>query len=725
MSAMAESDILPVESLGEEEDILKCKHCDNTFTKHKALKKHMKKSHFRVDDADAAEDVDVDEIELQKEKNKTMYECNYCDRTFKRERNLALHIRDDHGGEDKIEDNESIEHGECNSPVTNINAVTQEEQLDKEISPGEDLLAEEGDAPVEEAQVEMTGTLDEVVIDASDMDMEGIEFELDGTSLPMEAIDFDIDQTTDETEEGQKELPSSQVMEEQATDDDAQELMDENSSAIDLGKASDVEAAEATELSDATTVTETETVDEELPENVLENGEESLDFDGDSIVMDDDAFNLLESAMQMTMSTPDDSDEEDVPLSSRKKKVEPKRKVSRKRGRGRHSKNSNDDVEILLDGEAVVEDPDSSADDDIVVVDEVNIVQKEDGAEESASEESEAEDDDPDFVFAPSKRKRSRKEISQSLRKSSRKKKKTQTNSSKSSSAVVVEEQVFKRGRTKISVVPDKDSVPALKTIPKSTRIVFNSGNAQAGAEKVVNIGHSSLTIKTADNEPVKKLLCSICKKVFITRDQFNIHMIKDHKKQAVSNPPLIKQQKKFQCLKCPKYFDKKMSLDEHTKVAHTFKCTKCRQKFDTQEALSNHMRTHFVKCDKCSFKAETKLKVLEHKKEAHNFRCSKCRQAFDQKDKLEAHIKANHFFRCGKCNVTFDAKTLIEEHNKKNHYFPCGSCNKVFDMRQRLATHDKAAHQSCDVCEDEFSWPEPGHACYYTKNNIRPVIKS
>jgi len=716
MSALEESDVLPVESLGEEEDILRCKHCDNTFTKHKALKKHMKKSHFRVDDADAAED--EDEIELQKEKNKTKYECNYCDSTFKKERNLALHIRDDHGGENG--DHDSKDGGEHNSPVTNLNSVA-EEDLAKEKSPGEDLLAEEGDAPVTEAKVQIMGTLDEVVIDASDMDMEGIEFELDGNSLPMETIDFDIDQSTNDTEEKQKELSPSETMENQADDGETEELDHEISPPTDSGitEATEFENAGSTDLGNTgSTITENEDlVDEGLPETVTDNGEESLDFDGDSIVMDDDAFNLLESAMQMTMSTPDDSDEEDVPLSSRKRKVETKSKVSRKRGRGRPSKKANDDVEILLDGEAVVEDPDSSADDDIVVVDEVNIVQKED----SGSEESEVEDDDPDFN--PSKQKRSRKEISHSLRKSSRKKKKSPSKKS-IPAAAVVEEEVFRRGRTKISIVPDKDSVPALKTIPKSTRIVFNSGNPQVAPEKVVNMGRSSLTIKSADDQAVKKLLCSICKKVFITRDQFNIHMLKDHKKQASKNPPLIKQQKKFQCVKCPKYFDKKPMLDEHVKAAHCYKCTKCRQKFDTQEALNTHMRTHFVKCDKCNFAAESKQKVLEHKKEAHNFRCSKCRQAFDQKDKLEAHIKANHFFRCGKCNVTFDAKHLIEEHNKKNHYFPCGSCNKVFDMRQRLATHDKAAHQSCDLCEDEFSWPEPGHACYYTKNNIRPVIK-
>merc|ERR1719186_2142288 len=100
--------------------------------------------------------------------------------------------------------------------------------------------------------------------------------------------------------------------------------------------------------------------------------------------------------MQMTMSTPDDSDgEEDVPLSTRKRKNTSK--LQKKRGRpskrsedyvemtmsdgeedvslstrkrkntsklqkkrGRPSKRSEDYAEILLDGEAVVEDLDEA-----------------------------------------------------------------------------------------------------------------------------------------------------------------------------------------------------------------------------------------------------------------------------------------------------------------------------------------------------------------------------
>merc|ERR1712025_1058336 len=113
------------------------------------------------------------------------------------------------------------------------------------------------------------------------------------------------------------------------------------------------------------------------------------------IVMDDEAFELLENAMQMTMSTPDDSDEEDVPLSSRKRKVKTKSRFSKRsrselKPKAESMKKTEDAEEIVMDGEAVVLDLDSSTDDDdIVVIDEVNIEPRDD----NGNEDSEPEDD--------------------------------------------------------------------------------------------------------------------------------------------------------------------------------------------------------------------------------------------------------------------------------------------------------------------------------------------
>merc|ERR1712179_778785 len=143
--------------------------------------------------------------------------------------------------------------------------------------------------------------------------------------------------------------------------------------------------------------------------------EETMELVGEEMVVDD-AFNLLENAMQATMSTPDDSDEDDIPLSSRKRKRKPAVEVLKKK-RGRPSKKCMAGEEIQLDGEAVIKDLDSSVDDDIVVVDEKNIVERED----TSSEESESEDDDPDFTPVKSKKSRSKEIPEKRVKRSNRK----------------------------------------------------------------------------------------------------------------------------------------------------------------------------------------------------------------------------------------------------------------------------------------------------------------
>merc|ERR1719315_914343 len=155
--------------------------------------------------------------------------------------------------------------------------------------------------------------------------------------------------------------------------------------------------------------------------------------------------------MQATMSTPDDSDEDDIPLSSRKRKRKPAVEVLKKK-RGRPSKKCMAGEEIQLDGEAVIKDLNSSADDDIVVVDEKNIVERED----TSSEESESEDDDPDFTPIKSKKRRSKEIPEKRVKRSNRK-----VNKPIQITPIVEEKgtgnrkKLIAKGRTKSSSVDD------------------------------------------------------------------------------------------------------------------------------------------------------------------------------------------------------------------------------------------------------------------------------
>ena len=58
----------------------------------------------------------------------------------------------------------------------------------------------------------------------------------------------------------------------------------------------------------------------------------------------------------------------------------------------------------------------------------------------------------------------------------------------------------------------------------------------------------------------------------------------------------------------------------------------------------------------------------------------------------------------------------------KKEHYFKCKECDDAFETTEARESHMDEKHSSCEVCEDEFTWAEEGHSCYYTINDIRPT---
>ena len=650
------SESFEVEGLSKLPSLIKCKHCDNSFTKDKALRKHMKRSHFRL--VEALEEKEDDDEEYEKDLSAV---------------------------------NQSIDE----------KLLVQDEEENQDGT----LLDEDFPDSVQ---------LDEIELDGAALSMDDIQFDIDGN---IENINLELNETGEtmnnkfystEEEFVAENLDESSKNEVQATEKEDLDSSTEND---------DKTCNENTEPAiDAIDSKEEDSADNEGIEDPM-NNETSLDerngevtqndAEGESITMDDDAFDLLENAMQMTMTVPD---EDDAPLSSRKRKL--KKRSSPPKKRGRPSKSSKK-KEIVLDGEAIVEHVESTVDDDdddIIMVDEVNIVQKDSDADKTDSDTDEG--DDPDFAPANINAKKPR--ISKPVRSSTRNKGMSSGKQDQKSSSKIIslkkpirnltiktveitpkERENKNKVNVKITPVSDRRKSKILESIPKSTRIVFSPSNDTKAASKEPSI------------DP-KRMLCSICKGMFMNRQDFNSHMVKFHQQIKTSEPAVQA---------------KKKGLDRGSiKILQEIvQCSKCKLKLNDKEALQTHRQTHLIKCSLCSFVGETKMKVIEHKKQQHNFKCQKCKQSFETKANLDKHSRDVHSFKCGKCNIVFDAKYKQDDHNKKSHYFPCDSCDKVFDMKQRLMSHQKALHQSCDVCEDEFSWPEPGHSCYYTKNNVRP----
>merc|ERR1719233_2139922 len=327
--------------------------------------------------------------------------------------------------------------------------------------------------------------------------------------------------------------------------------------------------------------------------------------------------------------------------------------------------------EIQLDGEAVIKDLSPSADDDIVVVDEKNIVEKEDTSSEES--ESESEDDDPDFTPNTKRSKRKSKEISEKLVKRSNRKvnKPIQI-------TPIVEERMNRKGKKAIV----KGGTKHKSSTVDDDVLVVDEVNI------VEREDTSSEESESEDDDP----------------DFTPNERTKGSRKDASDNHVRRSNRKVQKPIKKSVKVEEKIIAKGRTMVSIV--------PIESKSALK-------------AIPKSTKVMLFSSGKSNPSLSARNVLKDLSKtKPRASVQLKMKDVVRCGKCNVNLDSKVHLENHNRRSHYYPCGSCNKVFDMKQRLSSHDKAVHQSCNECEDEFSWPEPGHACYYTKNNIRPVLK-
>merc|ERR1711936_436578 len=262
-------------------------------------------------------------------KNKSKFECSYCDSLFRKERNLILHIREDHDDEDL--DDKSIKFDiEVTRPKKNLNEcpecgidyhieselkrhmdlrhsdpshlVTSEgDEKNKEETSSDDierLLAQDEDSSETgiDALIEEIDSLEEIVINVSGADIDSHPDK--GVSLPKED---DIDQSDKDVEKSQNELNLGNL---------GQGVLD-NEKVVAHDDGNSLDESEKIEKEDDAGKTNGKGDDESSShqeDNFSHGDEEPMELVGEEMVLDDDAFNLLESAMQATMSTPDDSD---------------------------------------------------------------------------------------------------------------------------------------------------------------------------------------------------------------------------------------------------------------------------------------------------------------------------------------------------------------------------------------------------------------------------------
>ena len=175
-------------------------------------------------------------------------------------------------------------------------------------------------------------------------------------------------------------------------------------------------------------------------------------------------------------------------------------------------------------------------------------------------------------------------------------------------------------------------------------------------------------------------------------------------------------------CETCDLALQNKNELLKHRKNLHYMNCFKCSAKFEKESQLDEHMKKrHVVNCNKCEAIFDDKANYQIHRKEVHLFKCTHCGSCFDEKVKLDKHDIEYHNLKCRNCTNKFIDRDLLKAHIVKAHYHRCTECTSTFEEQSLLVKHEAKVHRSCEVCEDDFSWVEASHECYYTRNKLRP----
>jgi len=184
---------------------------------------------------------------------------------------------------------------------------------------------------------------------------------------------------------------------------------------------------------------------------------------------------------------------------------------------------------------------------------------------------------------------------------------------------------------------------------------------------------------------------------------------------------PVSKPVENHKCEDCGKSFTAISKLNTHRLAVHRVSCKKCKEKFDTKELLAMHEVDHMIKCKYCTEMFDSEDEHKEHLDKSHKIICSKCDKFYYTNEDVEKHERVDHHNPCHKCNLVLDSKKELKEHIELLHTFPCEYCKFTADETEKLEDHENNVHKKCEECEDEFTWVESHHKCYFTDKNISP----
>ena len=246
-----------------------------------------------------------------------------------------------------------------------------------------------------------------------------------------------------------------------------------------------------------------------------------------------------------------------------------------------------------------------------------------------------------------------------------------------------------------------------IEKLPRGTKIHFQASTPNPGSSfnhgrgvTITPINMSS-SMKSSSSSSRRKKSLKCCNRTFMTEVGLNRHKEREHNKPRKTSSESInlidEEDQQVKCDHCPRIFKSHSKLTGHVKKDHSVKCGDCKDLFPSR------------------------LAMLQHTKESHIIPCKKCKTVYRTKEKLSEHEQKIHHNFCKFCDLNFDVRTLLITHIKDNHTFRCIYCSEVSSSEQLLDDHMKEKHHQCEECEDEFSWPDSDHQCFYTQNKQAP----
>lgn len=206
-------------------------------------------------------------------------------------------------------------------------------------------------------------------------------------------------------------------------------------------------------------------------------------------------------------------------------------------------------------------------------------------------------------------------------------------------------------------------------------------------------------------SKPLKTFKCKICNITFNTKRKFQVHNSKNHLEPLIcpycgiifnrdllskhlanhTKQPPKKEPNKNVCSVCDKIFSTRDGLNKHFRI-HSgearYKCDFCDMKFIHLNSKTSHVRTKHTKakdyeCEECGKKFAVNSARLSHIKRIHtkdyNHECEKCLKKFPTKNLRDMHFIEKHTniknVKCKVCDKSFGTKKQLYSHARKKFH--------------------------------------------------------